>query len=73
MLMLMHDLFIADLPAAPRNVSVVNETATSVTLSASSPDGVDGLPVTSWMVKCEKEGGGGVDSKTHFFRDGQYA
>ena len=64
--------FLVDVPEAPRDVSVVNETETTVTLSASSPEGVDGLPITSWMVTCKKEGASADGSKTHFFGDGQY-
>ena len=63
--------FLTDVPEAPREVSVVNETSTTVTLSATSSQGEDGLPITSWMVTCEKEGGSAADSKTHFFGDGQ--
>jgi hypothetical protein len=42
-------------PDIPRNVSVINETTTSVTLSAVSPIKTGGLPVTTWVVQYETD------------------
>lgn len=44
------NFFISDVPDTPRNVKVVKETPSSVTLTADPPKNVGGLSISSWMV-----------------------
>lgn len=57
-------------PDIPRNVSVINETMTTVTLSAVSPLKTGGLPVTSWVVQYETDA---IERITKTFANGDYA
>jgi len=48
----------AAVPDMPRNVSVVNETDTTVSITASLPrrlDSANSLPVTSWRIQYERQ------------------
>ena len=61
-------------PEMPRNVSVINETETTVSLTASVPrrrQSTDTLPVTTWRIQYESDSTDG-DTLTRIFNTSRH-
>jgi len=61
----------ADLPDTPSNVSVLEEAATWVRLSAEAPRRDGGMPISHWSVKYELADSVRGRSSSRLFTDGE--